>query len=189
MAYLAELKDEVRIDLANQIGEFIDYGALHLESTQKLQLEEAFPMWILPASIEFNTYPIYLEFKQTEYWHFQIYNEEAAVAHARCKINDNERPKLSAVLKSELSPNIYNAISIIDQSELEGEVRLLEAPAWLITSLWVYEQPNDNSNFIIVNRPANLDIPLLRVMDENEFTEIFRGLSSIEGRISELIRV
>src|SRR5690606_9530191 len=113
-------------------------GVIRVDRSNKLEIAEAFPVYMLPAS------EVFKESKETAYqrtgnWQFQIHDSNAPRAIARAKILGPADAdwEVTSVFESNTPKNIDEAISILDKLELDGEVRSLEVPAWYISALWI----------------------------------------------------
>ena len=176
MAHSEQIPDNQLRNIARQIADRAPRRALFLaDSAAPVRLGESFPMWMLPAEAVAATRDIAEAAVQTDSWHHQVRAAQGAVTFARSTVSDGSW-LVGEVARSGLEADIETTIRWIDENIPQDlEARLLMAPAYYLTALWLH---GDNEDHVVVAQaPAalatiqrNIDYPaaefLARLADQ-----------------------
>jgi hypothetical protein len=140
-----------------------------------VELAETFEVWFLGrTAVTKPDAPLSSLAHRTGYWHHQIRHKGEGAEYARSSPHGPGETdwEVHAVVSSELARKIDDAIAWIDGNVRDDDplVRLLIAPAYLLTALWLESDKRDQ--IVIVNRPESFQhLMTARLYSARDFLE------------------
>lgn len=187
MALTDSLDAHVAILIANQLGALFPYVASARQRfARAIEVAETAQVWMLAVSdVRSGHHDMDTCAFDTRLWHAQVRIDGRAQMHARFERVDDEALgwRVTQLFSGELAAAVDRAIEVVDASERNNDslVRILEAPGYQMTFLWLQDAPNEN-RLLPVWTPHDVEaIATGRYYEARELLDILRDVPTVEG--------
>lgn len=146
--------------LANRVSARLGPQSVSLMTERgPMELAESFEVWFLGGNAIAKRHSSIASLAhRTGYWHHQLRCGGEAVQHARSMpFGPGDKDwEVHAVLHSDLAANVDKGIDLIDADPAmeKAYVRMLIAPAYLTTALWI-QVSDGTERILVVDSPAS----------------------------------
>lgn len=167
MARLENLPHEALRSIATQLADRASTPRRTLSRERPAVLAESLPIYALDG-VPGPEAELASVVRRTPYWHHQIRSGGAAVQFARSIQGEGEW-KVVEIAGSGLESALDEAIDLVDREYPgdEWEVRLLTAPAYYVSAIWLHR--GDRDELMIVSAPPSLGLRPLGIYPAQRF--------------------
>jgi len=167
VARLENLPDEALRSIATQLADRVSTGGRALWRDRPSVLAESLPVYALDG-VPGTGADLASIVRRTPYWHNQIRSGGTAVQFARWLQGERDW-KVVEIAGSGLEGALDEAIDLVDREYPgdEWEVRLLTAPAYYVSAVWLHRE--DRDDLVIVSAPPSLGLRPLGIYPAPRF--------------------
>lgn len=162
MVHTDSIPHEMLTSIAEQIGKRLP-SILNPEALMGVDIElaETFQVWMVGAEsitkLGRNAPALDMLVQRTDRWHHQItFNGQATVIGRSYYDQSLANCRLAELFVSPLAAKIQHAITSIDHGAIAARnclVRLLNAPAYQMHALWLYDERKRASQIMVIDSP------------------------------------